>query len=91
LIAGDFIKFVESNQKYQDIILHGFSVGGYLYGEICQKISNLPEKKLSELCNRFKGQIWDSPVDVAGVAKGVAAAVFPSGSIFRGVIEKSLQ
>lgn len=32
-LAGDKVKFLSNNENYERFLLHGFSVGGYLWGE----------------------------------------------------------
>lgn len=55
----------------QPIMSHGFSVGGYLYGETLVKILDRPDK-YGSVAERLRGQVYDSPVDVHGIPKGVS-------------------
>lgn len=34
LVASEAWKFLESNKYYDQILIHGFSVGGYLWGKL---------------------------------------------------------
>ncbi|XP_014776905.1 transmembrane protein 53 [Octopus bimaculoides] len=56
------------------IIVHGFSVGGYIYGEMLVKMDNEP-KKLAALGKRIVGQVFDSPVDKDRVAYGMSVNI----------------
>ena len=56
----------------QPILIHGFSVGGYLYGETLVKFASDPAR-FGDMSSRVKGQIFDSPVDLGGGAQGRGA------------------
>jgi hypothetical protein len=57
-IAGNFIKFVEDNESYDRILLHGFSMGGYAW---CECLIHLHEQnKFEAIAKRIQGQVWDS-------------------------------
>eukprot|EP00047_Mylnosiga_fluctuans_P024068 m.151851 g.151851 ORF g.151851 m.151851 type:complete len:323 (-) comp9769_c0_seq2:1106-2074(-) len=59
--------------KDRQIITHGFSVGGYLFGHLLLEAERT--NTLEVLKPRMVAQVFDSPVDIEGVPKGVAAAV----------------
>jgi len=59
--------------KDQPILIHGFSVGGYLYGETLVKILN--DSRYRVCGERIVGQIFDSPVDFEGVPRGTGMAL----------------
>lgn len=59
LIAADVLKFIINNDNYKRILLHGFSVGGYMFGE-CLVLMNADREKYSLVVNRIKAQVWDS-------------------------------
>ena len=61
----------EEDYRNQPILVHGFSVGGYLYGEMLVKLQTEPEKH-ANLRHRIMGQIFDSPVDKDRVAYGMS-------------------
>ena len=82
----DFIQ--DDGRSVQPILIHGFSVGGYLYGEALHKICADPEK-YSGLCERIRGQVFDSPVDFAGIPFGVSRAV-SKNVVIQNVVEQSL-
>lgn len=45
LVASDIVKFLVNNEYYERMLLHGFSVGGYLWGECLVQLQN-------DLCRR---------------------------------------
>lgn len=75
VIANDVVQFLSNNQAYEKIVVHGFSVGGYIWGEI---LANLHENKKRDLIsNRIKGQIWDSVTGLNECKIGVSQSLFP--------------
>lgn len=64
----------EDHRKHQPIICHGFSVGGYLYGEVLNMLMD-HSHKYEDFGERVFGQIFDSPVDFYGIPNGIARAV----------------
>ncbi|GAB1609859.1 transmembrane protein 53-like [Argonauta hians] len=67
---------VLQNEDYihKPIVVHGFSVGGYLYGEMLVKMNKEP-KRLRDVSKRIIGQIFDSPVDKDRVAYGMSVNI----------------
>lgn len=57
--------------RNKPILIHGFSVGGYLYGEMLVKMDMEPDR-YANLRHRIMGQVFDSPVDKNQVAYGMA-------------------
>ncbi|XP_034241686.1 transmembrane protein 53-A isoform X2 [Thrips palmi] len=86
LIADDLIRFLAENPAYKRVIVHGFSVGGYLWGEICLKMDKHPA-----LPQQIVGQVWDSLVDVVGVSQGVAASIFPKNDTLKKMVNSCIQ
>jgi hypothetical protein len=74
-IVSDIVNFVTTPQRHkQPIFVHGFSVGGYLYGETLVRITSDPSLRES-MTRRVRGHVFDSPVDFEGVPRGVGMAV----------------
>lgn len=74
-VVGQVVDFVtDSSRSHQPILVHGFSVGGYLYGETIVKFASDAERR-HEMSGRIRGQVFDSPVDFEGVPRGVGLAV----------------
>ncbi|KAF2354518.1 Protein of unknown function DUF829 TMEM53 [Trinorchestia longiramus] len=74
VVMDQMLEFLEENQCHSPVLIHGFSVGAYVFGESMVKMEN-NLKRYSPLMDRFVGQIWDSPVDLEGIPNGVAKAV----------------
>ena len=57
---------------HRPVIVHGFSVGGYLYSHVLSLMENL--EKFSPVKSRILGQVFDSPVDFHGIPYGISNA-----------------
>lgn len=44
LVAGDLLKLMAANDNDHPLMLHGFSVGGYIWGEVCAHVMKDPER-----------------------------------------------
>lgn len=76
-VVRQIVEFIEKSENSQKpLLVHGFSVGGYLYGETLVKIHSDPQTQ-REVGQRIVGQIFDSPVDFEGVPRGFSQAVTP--------------
>lgn len=74
-VVGQVVDFVmDSNRSQQPILVHGFSVGGYLYGETIVKLTS-DSQRFHNMGDRIRGQVFDSPVDFEGVPRGVGLAM----------------
>ncbi|XP_046748298.1 uncharacterized protein LOC124412464 [Diprion similis] len=90
LVAADFLTFLEQNQNYHQVLLHGFSVGGYMWGEVLDLIiSN--RQRYDPVIKRIVGQVWDSAADVSEISIGTPRAVFPNNAMLQGVMKKYLE
>ena len=74
-VVSQIIDFITSPpRQHQPVLIHGFSVGGYLYGETLNHI--ISDRHLTEsMSQRVRGQVFDSPVDFEGVPRGVGMAL----------------
>ncbi|KAE8748996.1 hypothetical protein FOCC_FOCC004163 [Frankliniella occidentalis] len=86
LVAEELIRFLAVNPTYKQVIVHGFSVGGYLWGEVCLRMNGHPG-----LPKQVVGQVWDSLVDVVGADHGIAAAIFPKNDVLKRVVQTFIQ
>jgi len=74
-VASQIVDFITApSRRNQPILVHGFSVGGYLYGETLVRMTSNPDIT-EEMSRRVRGQIFDSPVDMEGVPRGVSLAL----------------
>lgn len=88
VVAQNVVKFVQSAERQdQPILVHGFSVGGYVYSEILT--SMLATQKDEEITGRIIGQIWDSAVDVGDIPDGMSRALLKNTTMQTGM-RKSL-
>ncbi|XP_027236983.1 transmembrane protein 53-B [Penaeus vannamei] len=72
--ADQVLQFLHANPSHSPVLIHGFSVGGYVFSEVMVKVEN-DFKKHGHLLNRFVGQIWDSGVDIDGIPDGMPRAI----------------
>ena len=88
------LALLDDNQlNKKRILVHGFSVGAYAYGEMLVKILN-PDTKWEGIRDRIMGQIFDSPVDFDQVPFGFSNAVFKNKAVQKvsqSLIEKYLK
>ncbi|XP_060817749.1 transmembrane protein 53 [Bombus pascuorum] len=90
LVAADLIEFLIKHQNYQQILLHGFSVAGYMWGEVLDLLQNDP-KKCNNIINRIVGQVWDSLADVSELTIGAPRAMFPTNEMLQNMCQKYLE
>lgn len=76
VVASETLKFLDNNKSYAPIVLHGFSVGAYQFGELMLQMSRDMER-YSHILNRIICQIWDSAADIAEIPVGVPKSIFP--------------
>lgn len=76
------------NNSYSDIVVHGFSVGAYQFGEILIKLKNIldsSDKQLAssgdKIVSQIKGLIFDSAADVHNAPNGLARSVTKDGPL----------
>ncbi|XP_015178811.1 PREDICTED: uncharacterized protein LOC107067651 [Polistes dominula] len=89
LIAVDLLTFLLENQDYQQIILHGFSVAGYIWGEVLTFI-HADREKYNNVVDRIIGHVWDSAADISEFVVGTPRAIFPNNPLLQSIIRKYL-
>ncbi|RZF46549.1 hypothetical protein LSTR_LSTR013079 [Laodelphax striatellus] len=87
VIAEDLINFLDENKSCQPIVLHGFSVGGYVWGEVMVRLKE-DLARYQSLIDRIVGQTWDSAADFTEFQVGLPLAVFPDNPLLRGLLER---
>lgn len=90
VVAGDILKFLYLNECYQQCLLHGFSVGGYIWAEAMVKMAHDLER-YQPVIDRIVGHIWDSAVDITEIPVGFPRAVFPNNSVLQATVEKYIR
>ncbi|KAL1476893.1 hypothetical protein MTO96_018035 [Rhipicephalus appendiculatus] len=85
VVAKRLLDFLVSHPNYSRLVVHGFSVGGYQFGEVLVKIRK-EGGDYNAVVPRFKAQVYDSLVDYEGIPKGFPTALTRS-QILRKVLE----
>ncbi|CAB0016824.1 unnamed protein product [Nesidiocoris tenuis] len=88
VVAEQLLSVLESQDRSQQrLIVHGFSVGAYLWGEALVRM-NSDLTRYQPLMSNIVGQIWDSAADVTETSKGLPFAMFPKNAFLRSTMEK---
>ncbi|XP_001606567.1 uncharacterized protein LOC100122957 [Nasonia vitripennis] len=90
IIAHDLLQFLDQNKHYEQILLHGFSVGGYMWGEVLDFVHK-DRQKYDHVINRVVGHVWDSAADISELTIGTPRAVFPNNEVLQNVMKKYLE
>lgn len=85
VIAADIIKLLDSNRFFSPILIHGFSVGGYLWSEVLVK-TYANRSANQHIADRIIGQIWDSAADLTEIPNGFSYAVFPNHKVPQAIL-----
>ena len=86
MIGQSILDFAKANPQYKSTVIHGFSVGAYVWGETLVHMKDKPEV-YGFMRGRVTAQVWDSLVDVEGTVVGVGDAVFPSNRVLRSMLQ----
>lgn len=87
IVAADILQFLDKNKLFAPILLHGFSVGGYLWSEVLVQLA-AERNRYSHILDRIHGQIWDSLADVTEIPEGFPVAVFPRNNVLRSALKQ---
>ncbi|XP_026318096.1 uncharacterized protein LOC113228885 [Hyposmocoma kahamanoa] len=90
LVTGDLLKFLSANDNDHPLVVHGFSIAGYLWGEVCVHVMKDP-KRFQPLLDRVAAQVWDSAADITELTIGVPSAVFPKNKILQKTLQTYLE
>lgn len=87
LVAAEIVKLLKNNTFKNGLIFHGFSVGGYLWGEcLVHIVRDLPNHQI--ILDSVKAQIWDSAADITEIPEGVPLALFPRNPTLQSALRK---
>ncbi|KAG8223221.1 hypothetical protein J437_LFUL003572 [Ladona fulva] len=95
-IAEDFVTFLQQNPEYDRLLVHGFSVGGYMWAATLIRLLELGKTHTSgispfdAMAKRVQGLIWDSVCDFDGLPSGVSRSIFTPGSMLCNALESYL-
>lgn len=76
-IANDIVNFLVDSENYERVVIHGFSAGGYLWGECLVNMQENSDKRRI-IDEKVKAQVWDSIAGIQEVRIGVSKVLFPS-------------
>ena len=82
------LDLLAAEQTDRPLMVHGFSVGGYVFGEFLLQLVQNPEK-YSSIPPRLQGFIFDSVVDMNGIPIGVSRAA-TQNSVYQKLIHSFL-
>jgi len=86
-VANDLLQFLDINTRQRPVLIHGFSVGGYLWGELLA-LAEKDKERFQPVLDNIVGHIWDSTADMQDIPDGLPTAVFPKNSILQGTLRK---
>ncbi|XP_033210572.1 uncharacterized protein LOC117168833 [Belonocnema kinseyi] len=89
-VAAELLDFMEQNKNYQQIMLHGFSIGGYMWGELLDYVHK-DRKRYDHVIDKIVGQVWDSAADITEITIGVPPAVFPNNIVLQNMFKKYME
>ncbi|EDO49233.1 predicted protein [Nematostella vectensis] len=70
------------------VLVHGFSVGGYLYSQVLHQMETNVD--YSSVKDRILGQVFDSPVSFSGIPHGVSNAAMKNPAL-RSLMKSTIQ
>lgn len=73
-ISHDCVEFLLDKQ-YKDVLYHGFSVGGFMFGQVMLTIQRLPARSRDPLLKSIRGLVMDSLVTFEDAPKGIANSI----------------
>jgi len=82
MVASDLLQFMDVNTQKRPLLIHGFSVGGYLWGEV-MAIAEKDKTRFQPVMDNIVGHIWDSAADMQDIPDGLPSAVFPNNKLLR--------
>lgn len=89
-IANDIVNFLSMNENYEKVVVHGFSGGGYLWGECLVNMQENPDKR-KIIDQKVKAQVWDSIAGVHEVGIGVSKVMFPNNLFMQSASMKLIE
>jgi esterase/lipase len=79
-LANNIVKFL-ANNDYQRILLHGFSIGGFSWGQCLLHLHGSAE--FASVSERIKAQVWDSIAGMKEIPIGVSKTVFLKNDVLQ--------
>ncbi|KAF4520708.1 hypothetical protein B566_EDAN012495 [Ephemera danica] len=82
LVAKDLLTFLETNSELRPLLIHGFSVGGYVWGELLSHAER-DRDRYSAVMQRISGHIWDSAADMQDIEHYIRSSQMFHSSMVR--------
>ncbi|RXG70364.1 hypothetical protein Avbf_01003 [Armadillidium vulgare] len=89
IVAGQVLDFLHLNPHFGPLLVHGFSVGAYVFSESMVKVSDDMDYH-GPILKRFVGQIWDSGADIYQIPRGIPKSV-SNNKLLQNSMEKYLR
>jgi len=86
-VASDLLQFLDLNAQKRPLLVHGFSVGGYVWGETLA-LAEEGRNRFQPVLDNIVGTIWDSVAEVQEIPDGVPTALFPKNKTLQNVCRK---
>lgn len=84
IVAQQTATWLAEHKEYTDITVHGFSVGGYLFGEVLNAINK--NKHLQDsIIDRVRVQIFDSIVAMKEIPTAFPRAIASNPALIKGL------
>ena len=80
-VSEDVVSFMDKNEDYDQIVLHGLSAGCYVWSECLIRLYS--HKNFESISKRIKCQVWDSLSGAAEIPAGLASSLFPDNKLMR--------
>lgn len=87
MVASDVLKFLDKNTAYNPLLIHAFSVGGYVWGEVLVQIA-AAQHRYQHIIDRTTGQVYDSAADITELPTGLPFAVFPKNPVLQSTLRQ---
>lgn len=86
VVAARLLNFLTVNNcgRSHPLVVHGFSVGAYLWAELLVH-TTMNKERYQPVLDRIAAQVWDSGADVHEIPEGFPRAVFPNSKFLQKV------
>ena len=80
----------KNENRYKKILVHGFSIGGYFWGEV---LSHMQQdlKGNDRIIKNIVGHIWDSAADITEFPHGTPKALLPNNPRLQHLMQQYLE
>ncbi|UYV61693.1 hypothetical protein LAZ67_1005935 [Cordylochernes scorpioides] len=84
VVARKVLEYLNTTKDYDKIIIHTFSVGAYLFGELLLQMQS-SQDIYATARNKIKGLVMDSSVDVVGLPYGLSRSLSSNPAVIKAV------